>query len=61
MKIKDLKTKSAKDLQMVLEQKHRELLKMRFSLANKQLKNVRDIPKAKKTIARVLTILNQTN
>jgi ribosomal protein L29 len=58
MEFKELKNKEEKELQKILSQTREKLRDLRFKDANKQLKNVREIRKAKETIARVLTLLN---
>ncbi|MFA4833910.1 MAG: 50S ribosomal protein L29 [Patescibacteria group bacterium] len=58
MEFKELKSKEEKDLQKLLAQSREKLRDLRFKDANKQLKNVRELRKAKETIARILTLLN---
>lgn len=58
MKFKELKTKSDKDLQKILEESRSNLREMRFKAANDQLKSIRDLRKVKKTIVKVLFILS---
>lgn len=55
MKAKEVKTLSDKDLVKQIESAQKEYFDLRFSAATKQLKNHRDIPKVKKTIARIKT------
>ena len=59
MKIRELKAKSTEELKDIftdMTQKRREL---NFKLASEQLKNVREVRKVRKTIAQILTILDQ--
>jgi len=42
-----------------LEEAHKELFNFRFRLATRQLVNHREIPKVKKKIARIETILRE--
>lgn len=57
MKISELKNKPEKELKRLLALEREKLRDMRFKDANKQLKNVKVISGAKKTIARILTLL----
>ena len=59
MKIKDLKIKSENELKTLLENSHDKLREMNFKVAQRQLKNVREIREVKKTIARISTLLNE--
>jgi len=56
-KLKELKEKSIDELKKVLLQEREKLQKLRFDLKLKKSKNVREIRKTRKTIARVLTLL----
>jgi ribosomal protein L29 len=58
MEFKELKNKSAKELQATLSEYREKLRIARFKDANKQLKNVREIRAARLVIANVLTLLN---
>ena len=53
----ELKQKSADELKKVLVDTREALRKARFSVSQKQLKNVRSMRDSKKCIARVLTIM----
>lgn len=59
MKIKELRQKSTRELQVLLEQSQKKLSQLRFDLNSKKLKNVREIPLNKKLIAKILTILKE--
>lgn len=59
MRLKELRAKSASDLQKLLAQKREALRADRFSISAKQLKDVKAIIKTKKLIAQILTILNE--
>ena len=59
MKIKELRTKSTQELQNLLKESREKLRDLRFRIASKQLKKVREIRGVKKTIAKILTLLNQ--
>ncbi len=56
MKITELKQKSPKDLQRLLEENREKLRKLRFDLTSGKVKNVREIRMLRKDIARILTI-----
>lgn len=57
--MKDLRKKDIKELQKMLATKREQVREMRFSVSNKQLKNIRDIRKMRKEIAQTLTVLNE--
>ncbi|MBL7022164.1 50S ribosomal protein L29 [Patescibacteria group bacterium] len=59
MAIKDFRKNEIKDLHKMLATKREQVRDMRFSVSNKQLKNIRDIRKARKEIAQVLTVLKE--
>lgn len=58
MELKELKLKTEKELKQILNEFRDKLRDLRFKDANKQLKDVREIRIIKKTIARVLTLIN---
>lgn len=60
MDYSELKTKSPKELTELLLVKRNELRELRHRVSEQQLKSVRLIRQVRKTIARILTILNQT-
>lgn len=59
MDFKDLQNKNERDLHELLSEKRKELREMNFKINEKQLKNFAGVKKVKKTIARVLTLLNK--
>ena len=59
MKIKEIKQKSKKELKRILHESQERLRQLRFDLSAGKVKNVREIRKIKKDIARILTILCQ--
>ena len=59
MKAKEVKILSDEELLKQIEVAQKEYFDLRFSTATKQLKNHRDIPKVKKTIARIKTEIRQ--
>ena len=59
MKPNEIKVLNDKDLKKEMETAQKEYFDLRFKAATKQLKNHRDIPKVKKTIARIKTEIRQ--
>lgn len=58
MEILELRNKPKEELKRLLALTREKLRDSRFKNVNKQLKNVRMMRDAKKTIARILTLLN---
>jgi ribosomal protein L29 len=58
MKIKELRTKSKEELNKLYNELCVKRHELNFKLASKQLKNVCEMRNVKKTIAKVLTLLN---
>lgn len=59
MKVEEIRALSDQDLRVKLEEAHEELFNLRFRLVTRQLVNHREIPKVKKKIARIETILRE--
>ncbi|MDY7018487.1 MAG: 50S ribosomal protein L29 [Chloroflexota bacterium] len=59
MKIEEIRTLGDEELWVKLEEAHEELLNLRFRLVTRQLVNHREIPKVKRKIARIKTILRE--
>lgn len=59
MKLEEIRAKSNEELAKRLEEAHQELFNLRFRLATKQLVNHREIPRVKREIARLSTILRE--
>lgn len=59
MKFKELKEKSPAELNSLIKLAREKLRDLRFKVASKQLKNVREVREEKKTIARILTLLKE--
>lgn len=59
MKTSEIRILNNQELSKKLEEAHEELFNLRFRLATRQLVNHREIPKAKKKIARMETILRE--
>ena len=61
MKIDELRQKSKLELQKFLEEQRERLRSFRFDLVSGKVKNVREIRQVRKSIARVLTLLQNAN
>lgn len=59
MDYKEITTKTDEDLHKLLENGKEKERELRFKDSNRQLKNVREIRQQKKSIARILTVLNK--
>ena len=59
MKASEMHTLGNEELLTKLEEAHEELFNLRFRLATKQLGNHREIPRVKRRIARIKTILRE--
>ncbi|MGD0855605.1 MAG: 50S ribosomal protein L29 [Dehalococcoidia bacterium] len=59
MKLTEIKAFSDAELQKKLEEAHQELFNLRFKLATKQLVNHRELPRVRKRIARINTIIRE--
>ena len=59
MKTSEMRALSDEGLLAKLEEAHEELFNLRFRLATRQLGNHREIPRVKKRIARIKTILRE--
>ena len=59
MKVKEIRALNPKELAKQLEAAHQELFNLRFRLATRQLVNHREIPRVKKEIARLKTIMRE--
>ena len=59
MKITEIKIAGTEELKKKLDESYTELFNLRFRLATKQLVNHREIPKAKRRISRIKTILKE--
>lgn len=55
----EVRTLNNEELLAKLEEAHEELFNLRFRLATRQLGNHREIPRVKKRIARIRTILRE--
>jgi len=59
LKASEIRTLNNEELLTKLAEAHEELFNLRFRLATRQLGNHREIPRVKKRIARIETILRE--
>lgn len=59
MKLNEIRALSDAELSKRLEEAHQELFNLRFRLATRQLGNHRELPKVKKRIARMKTVMRE--
>jgi len=59
MKTSELRQRSKEELQKILQDNRERLRALRFDLASGKVKNVKEIRKIKKGIARILTIFKE--
>ena len=58
MKIQELRQKPKGELHKILQDSREKLRQLRFDLVSGKIKNVREVRKVKKEIARISTLLN---
>ncbi len=59
MRIDEIRSLRDEEVSKRLETAHQELFNLRFRLATRQLANHRELPKVKKRIARLKTVLRE--
>ena len=59
MKLEEIRALDTEALAKQLEEAHQELFNLRFRLATRQLVNHREVPRVKKNIARLKTIIRE--
>jgi large subunit ribosomal protein L29 len=59
MKLEEMRTLSVQDLTKKIGEAHQELFNLRLKLSTRQLANHRELPRVRKEIARMETILRQ--
>ena len=59
MKVSEIRALNNEELLTKLTEAHEELFNLRFRLATRQLGNHREIPRVKRRIARIKTILRE--
>jgi len=57
MRIQELRQKSKPEIETLLREDREKLRQMRFDLASGKIKNISEIRKIKKDVARIMTIL----
>jgi large subunit ribosomal protein L29 len=59
LKVEEIRALGTEALAKQLEETHQELFNLRFRLATRQLVNHREIPRVKRKIARLKTIMRE--
>ncbi len=59
-KIKELREKNSGELKRLLTEKREYVRKVRFDISSKQIKNTKDLRNAKRDIAKILTLINES-
>ena len=59
MKVDQIRALSSQELQKQIEEAHQELFNLRLRLATRQLVNHREVPRVKRKIARLKTIMRE--
>jgi len=59
LKVKEIRVRSDEELAKQLEEAYQELFNLRFRAATRQLVNHREIPRVKREIARLKTIIRE--
>jgi large subunit ribosomal protein L29 len=59
VKVEEIRALTTEELKKQLEEAHQELFNLRFRLATKQLVNHRELPRVKKRIAQLKTIIKE--
>ena len=59
MKVDEIRALSSQELAKRLEEAYQELFNLRLRLATRQLVNHREIPRVKRNIARIKTIMKE--
>ena len=59
MKVSEIRALSSTELVKQLEEAHQELFNLRFRLTTRQLVNHRELPRVKRKIARLKTIIRE--
>ncbi len=59
MKISEVRTLKDEELAKRLEEAHQELFNLRFRMATRQLVNHRELPRVRRKIARMRTVMRE--
>jgi large subunit ribosomal protein L29 len=60
MKAKEIREMNKEEVKKILTDKRNRLLKLRFDISSKQIKNNREYRNIKKDIARILTVFKES-
>ena len=58
-KAEELRTLNEADLKRQLEEAHHELFNLRFRLATRQMANTSELKKARRKVARIMTLVRE--
>jgi len=61
MKTKDLREKNINELANILREKRENIRKVRFNIATKQVKNVKELKQEKRDVAKILTLIKENH
>jgi len=59
LKVSEIRVLNVEELKKQLEEAHQELFNLRIRLSTRQLVNHREVPRVRKTIARLNTIIRE--
>ena len=59
MKIEEIRSMNVEELKKKIDSSHQELFNLRFRLSTRQLVNHRELPKVRREIARLETIMRE--
>ncbi len=59
MKVKELREKTEKELHLLLKEGREALQALRFRIAVKELKDVREVREKRQVVSRILTLLKE--
>jgi large subunit ribosomal protein L29 len=59
VKLEEIRALSVEELKKKIDESHKELFNLRFRLSTRQLVNHREVPRVRREIARLYTILRQ--
>jgi ribosomal protein L29 len=59
IKVRELRQKSKKELEAFLSTERERLIKLRFDLKSKKVKNVKELQATRINVARILTLLKE--
>jgi len=59
-KVKELRDKNISELEKLIIEKREYARKLRFDISAKQIKNTKDLRNTKRDIAKILTLINES-